>query len=119
MSLFMSIPGGGLEFFIINKTENYINSNSVQYNFLPGFIGGFTTSMLLTPIDYLKTQMQIQGSNINDYKLYKSNFGNHFKLLKEYYHRVGFTGLFRGCFIRGFGSCICFGSYEFLKRNLI
>lgn len=116
ISLLISIPGGGMEFLIINRFERLeYNKNNIVLKFIPGFIGGSLTSILLTPFDYLKTQMQIQGSEINKYKIYKSNIKNHLFLLNKYYSNVGFRGLFRGCFIRGFNSAICYGTYEVLS----
>lgn len=117
--LFMSIIGGGLEFGIINNLErNYSNNKISIYNYFPGFVAGFVSSVVLSPIDMIKTQMQTKTLFLNNH-LNKENFKSHYNLLLKNYKTLGLRGLFRGSLLRGFQSSICFGTYETFNNFFI
>ena len=117
--LFMSIVGGSLEFSIINKLEKKYNNSKISiYNYLPGFVAGFISSVVLSPIDMLKTQMQTKTLTLDNH-LNRDNFRSHYNLLLKNYKTLGFAGLFRGSLLRGFQSSICFGTYETLNNFFI
>ena len=110
-SLMMSTLGGGLEILFLSKFNKIIDNQEMSLmTYFPGFFAGFCTSVILSTIDMIKTQMQLRNTKVINKKI-----ENHYLLLKDNYKNLGIKGLFRGSGLRGLQSGICFGTYETLN----
>jgi len=102
-SVINNIPIGALEFSVLM----YLNRKyKDEYNpYFYGFVTGLLTSIVSSPIDTVKTFVQInQKSIVQSYN--------------QIYKERGFLGFFRSIPLRTFQCCISYGTYEWLCKNL-
>ncbi len=102
-SVINNIPIGALEFSVLM----YLNRKyKDEYNpYFYGFATGLLTSIVSSPIDTIKTFVQInQKSIVQSYN--------------QIYKERGFLGFFRSIPLRTFQCCISYGTYEWLCKNL-
>ncbi|XP_031617145.1 mitochondrial basic amino acids transporter [Contarinia nasturtii] len=91
------------------------NPNSYMSHFLAGSLAGFTQSIICSPMELAKTQLQLQK-----HRLGMAKFNGPTQCLSYVYHCNGIRGVFRGLGatalrdVPGFASY--FVSYEFLMQ---
>jgi len=89
---------------------------SLQVILIAGGFAGASSAFLLTPIDLVKTKLQIQYANESTSKMYQGPLDCAKKIVQQH----GVQGLFRGIWpttIReGIGNAFWFGGYEFSKQ---
>lgn len=98
-----------------NVQRTSTNPNSYMSHFLAGSIAGFAQSVICSPMELVKTQLQLQTHRVGAVK-----FGGPTQCISYVYQCEGFKGVFRGLGataardVPGFATY--FVSYEFLMR---
>ncbi|KAH3671223.1 hypothetical protein WICMUC_004740 [Wickerhamomyces mucosus] len=119
----MNIPFAALNFVIYEASTKFWNPNKNYDPFVHCFCGGLAGAIgaaLTTPLDCVKTLLQIRGESSNE-MIRKSNTG--FKAAKSIYKIYGLRGFLRGLRPRIIANvpatAISWTSYEMAKHFLI
>jgi hypothetical protein len=103
-SLLMNIPTGAIEFSTILYLEKMFGNEGLK-PFLYGAITGIVSSVIISPLDTIKTFRQMQkGKNMVD--IYNYILSNR-----------GWKGFFRGVGLRSFQCCLSYGTYQWLTKT--
>ncbi len=102
-SIVNNIPVGAIEFAILM----YLNRKyKDDYNpYIYGFITGIFSSIASSPLDTVKTIVQVNQTSI-------------LKSVEHIYKERGILGFFRSIPLRTLQCCISYGTYEWLSKNL-
>ena len=101
-SLITTIPSGAIEFTVLSLFRNI---NSEQNGFIIGGIAGCCTSIVVSPIDTIKTICQAKQVSIRE------------AIIESWYKR-GWKSLFQGSMNRVISTSLAYGCYEYCS-NLI
>ena len=101
----IGLLSGAIEFTTMMYLERKYGSDGLK-PFLYGGITGICSSVITSPIDTIKTQIQMD-QNIK-----------YSELIKKIYDERGMKGFFRGMFLRSFQCVLSYGTYEYLSHNL-
>lgn len=87
--------------------------NSISSHFISGSIAGLVQTIVCSPMELIKTRMQVQRSNHTN-----SQFKNPFQCLRYIWQLKGYRGLFKGITITAARDVPGFASY-FVTYNMI
>ena len=109
-SLLMGLPAGIVEFLVINSIFQRFGQDGIT-PFVAGGIAGICSSLLVSPLDTIKTFIQLQG-------VPSQYVGQHTfrQLIKYIYVTRSLRGFFRGMWLRAISSAIGYGTFGALAN---
>ncbi|AMD19128.1 HBR227Cp [Eremothecium sinecaudum] len=123
-TLAMNIPFAAINFVIYESTTKFLNPQNTYspwIHCLCGGISGATCAAITTPLDCIKTVLQVRGSDVVDKQIFRD--ANTFKkAASAIYQTYRWKGFFRGLKPRVISNmpatAISWTSYEFAKHFL-
>lgn len=108
-SLLMTVPSGMVEFGVHNHLERKFGTDGFQ-PLLTGVLTGVSSSFVVTPLDTIKTCIQCDRVNGN-------NYNGFIDTISKIYSNRGLAGFFRGAGLRCIQTTACFTIYDLLSRK--
>jgi hypothetical protein len=108
-SLLMNIPSGSIEFLTLKYMNQYYGNDNIQ-PYINGAMAGIFSSIIVSPIDTIKTCLQSRG--VNDQ--FKTTDKVSDIVQKVWKTRGGLSGFFRGMMMRTLSASLSYGTFEFL-----
>jgi hypothetical protein len=109
-SLLINIPNSMIEFCLILNLNKYYGHDNYK-PFIIAYLSSMISNIICSPIDTIKTNIQL---NYNNKISFNNNIFNIYNNIKK---NRGYIGFFRGIHIKSLQSSITYGSYIYLSNN--
>ena len=102
--LLMNIPAGAVEFLVMGMCKE---DTSIAKPYLYGALAGICSSIVVSPIDTVKTFVQLSHKKEVSVK----------EICKHVLDKRGFVGFFRGMWLRVVSASLSYGTFKLLSRE--